>query len=78
MELMINLKNRGYVHFNFLELYPIRKSRDVPSEECSTCFLAHLCHPMRLVEEDNRSQVFELYCTKDFLKYGYIKAKDIV
>lgn len=76
MVLEMLLKDKGWVSFNFLEVFTLRRDTEVPEEECQNCWLAYFSHPMRKIREDSHSATFEKYCTKDFLKYNFIKSDE--
>jgi len=77
MQLFLDCERGLWTPFIFLELYPIRKAMDVPESECQKCGLDSKCHPVKLIEDDGL-EAYEKYCLKDFLKYGFVKASEVV
>jgi hypothetical protein len=74
MEVMIYQIDNKYHWYNFLELYTMRKAESVLDSECKNCNLAYHCHPMKQIGK----HLFEKYCTKDFLRYNFLKANEIL
>jgi len=77
MQLFLACDRGLWTPFIFLELFPIRKDTDVPENECHKCGLAYKSHPMKLIEHDGL-EAYEKYCLKDFLKYGFVKATEVL